>query len=171
LIYTIEFFPQEGKYHYDGHRFCGISLSPQESKKYNNICPNCGRLLTIGVLNRVESLADRPEGFKPENTIPFKSLVPLDEIIADALGVLSGTKQVEEEYQNLIKKFGNEFRVLIDVPQKDLEVATLPEITEGIIRVREGRVFIEPGYDGVYGKIRIFSKGEQKMVSRQKTLF
>jgi len=171
LAYTIEFFPQEGKYHYDGHRVCGISLSPQESKKSGNICPSCGRPLTIGVLNRVEELADRPEGFKPENATPFKSLVPLDEIIADALGVLSGTKQVEEEYQNLIKKFGNEFRVLIDVPQKDLEVATLPEITEGIIRVREGRVFIEPGYDGVYGKIRIFSKGEQKMVSRQKTLF
>ena len=171
FLYTIEFFPEEGKYHYDGHRMCGISLSPAESKKYNNICPNCGRPLTIGVLNRVDSLADRPEGFKPENAIPFKSLVPLEEIIADVVGQGVGTIEVEKEYKNLIEKFGNEFSVLIDVPRQELEAVTLPEIAEGIIRVREKKVFIEPGYDGVYGKIRIFSKGEQKTLSRQGTLF
>jgi uncharacterized protein (TIGR00375 family) len=171
FLYTIEFYPQEGKYHYDGHRLCGISLSPAESKKYNNICPRCGRPLTIGVLHRVDSLADRPEGFKPENAIPFKSLIPLAEIIADALGQGVGTIEVEKEYQNLIEKFENEFNVLIDVPRQELEAVTLPEIAEGIIRVREGKVFIEPGYDGVYGKIRIFQKGEQKTVFRQKTLF
>ena len=171
LIYTIEFFPEEGKYHYDGHRNCGISLSPKESKKYNNICPVCGRPLTIGVLNRVEELADRPEGFKPENAIPFKSLVPLEEIIAEALGVQPGTQQVLKEYQNLIEKFGSEFKVLLEASRQELEAATLSEIAEGIIRVREGKVFIEPGYDGVYGKIRIFSKGEQKTLSQQGTLF
>jgi len=171
FLYTIEFFPEEGKYHYDGHRMCGISLSRAESKKYNNICPNCGRPLTIGVLNRVDSLADRPEGFKPENAIPFKSLVPLEEIIADVVGQGVGTIEVEKEYKNLIEKFGNEFSVLIDVPRQELEAVTLPEIAEGIIRVREKKVFIEPGYDGVYGKIRIFSKGEQKTLSRQGTLF
>jgi len=171
FLYTIEFFPEEGKYHYDGHRMCGISLSPAESKKYNNICPNCGRPLTIGVLNRIDSLADRPEGFKPENAIPFKSLVPLEEIIADAVGQGVGTIEVEKEYKNLIEKFGNEFSVLIDVPRQELEAVTLPEIAEGIIRVREGKVFIEPGYDGVYGKIRIFSKGEQKTLTKQGTLF
>ena len=171
FLYTIEFFPEEGKYHYDGHRMCGISLSPQESKRYNNICPNCGRPLTIGVLNRVEQLSDREEGFKPENVIPFKSLVPLTEIIADALGTLVGTKQGEEEYKNLIEKFGNEFEILIDVSRSELETVTLPEIAEGIIRVREGKIYIEPGYDGVYGKIRIFSKGEQKTLSKQGTLF
>ncbi|MDI6602586.1 MAG: hypothetical protein QME57_00500 [Patescibacteria group bacterium] len=171
FLYTIEFFPQEGKYHYDGHRLCGIRLSPQESKKSGNICPNCGRPLTIGVLNRVEELANRPEGFKPENAIPFKSLIPLEEIIADALGVMTGTRRVEEEYKNLIDKFGSEFNVLLDVSRSELEKATLSEIAEGIIRVREGKVYIEPGYDGVYGKIRIFSPGEQKTVSRQKTLF
>ncbi len=171
FLYTIEFFPQEGKYHYDGHRLCGISLSPQESKKSGNICPNCGKPLTIGVLNRVEELADRPDGFKPENAIPFKSLIPLEEIIADALGTMIGTKQVEEEYKNLIEKFDNEFNVLIDVSRSELEAVSLPEIAEGIMRVREGKVNIEPGYDGVYGKIRIFSKGEQRTVSRQKTLF
>jgi len=171
LIYTIEFFPEEGKYHYDGHRMCGISLSPAESKKYNNICPNCGRPLTIGVLNRVEQLADRPEGFKPENAIPFKSLVPLAEIIADTLGQGVGTIGVDKEYKNLIEKFGNEFSVLIDVPRPELEVVTSPEIAEGIIRVREGKVNITPGYDGVYGKIRIFSRGEQKTLSGQGILF
>ncbi|PJA02137.1 DNA helicase UvrD, partial [bacterium (Candidatus Gribaldobacteria) CG_4_10_14_0_2_um_filter_36_18] len=171
LTYTVEFYPQEGKYHYDGHRLCGISCSPAESKKYNNICPNCGRPLTIGVLNRVEQLADRPEGFKPENAIPFKSLIPLAEIISDALGQGVGTIGVNKEYENLIEKFGDEFSVLIDVPRQELEAVTLTEIAEGIVRVREGKVFIEPGYDGVYGKIRIFSRGEQKTVSRQKTLF
>jgi uncharacterized protein (TIGR00375 family) len=171
FLYTIEFFPQEGKYHYDGHRICGISLSPQASKKYGNICPNCGKPLTIGVLNRVEELADRPEGFKPANAISFKSLIPLEEIIADALGVLSKTKQVEKEYKNLIEKLGNEFEVLLNSSRQDLEKITLPEITEGIIRTREGKVFIEPGYDGVYGKIRIFSPGEQKNINKQGILF
>jgi len=171
FLCTIEFFPEEGKYHYDGHRMCGISLSPAESKKYNNICPNCGRPLTIGVLNRVEQLADRPEGFKPENAIPFKSLVPLAEIIADTLGQGVGTIGVDKEYKNLIEKFGNEFSVLIDVPRPELEVVTSPEIAEGIIRVREGKVNITPGYDGVYGKIRIFSRGEQKTLSGQGILF
>ncbi len=171
FLYTIEFFPQEGKYHYDGHRMCGISLAPKESKKYNNICPRCGKPLTIGVLNRVEELADRPEGYKPENAIPFKSLVPLPEIIAEALGVASTTKQVDKEYKSLISRFENEFKILLDAPREELETATLSEIVEGIIRVREGRVFVEPGYDGVYGKVRIFSKGEQKSLSKQKTLF
>jgi len=171
FLCTIEFYPEEGKYHYDGHRNCGISLSPKETKKYNGICPVCGKPLTIGVLNRVEQLADRPEGFVPENSIPFKSLIPLEEIIADALGQGVGTVEVEKEYKNLIEKFENEFNILINIPRSDLEAVTLPEIAEGIIRAREGKVFIEPGYDGVYGKIRIFQKGEQKSISKQGTLF
>lgn len=171
FLYTIEFFPQEGKYHYDGHRACDIRVSPQESKKYNNICPRCGRPLTIGVLNRVEELANRPEDFKPEGAIHFKSLIPLTEIIGDAMGTLSGAKRVESEYKNLIKNFGNEFKVLLDINHRDLEAVTFAEVAEGIIRAREGKVFIEPGYDGVYGKVRIFSKEEQKAPSKQSTLF
>ena len=116
-------------------------------------------------------MADRPEGFKPENAIPFKSLIPLAEIISDALGQGVGTIGVNKEYENLIEKFGDEFSVLIDVPRQELEAVTLTEIAEGIVRVREGKVFIEPGYDGVYGKIRIFSKREQKILSRQGILF
>ncbi|MCK4520701.1 DNA helicase UvrD [Candidatus Parcubacteria bacterium] len=171
FLYTIEFYPEEGKYHYDGHRTCEISLSPLESKKYNNICPNCGKPLTIGVLNRVEELADKPEGFKPEGVVPFKSMVLLEEIIAESLGQNTGTKRVVAEYKNLIEKFGQEFKILLDIPKTDLQSATLPEITEGIIRVRQGRVDVEPGYDGVFGKVRIFSKAERKKSPNQKTLF
>jgi len=172
FLYTIEFFPEEGKYHFDGHRNCQIRLSPQETKKYNGICPVCGKPLTVGVLNRVEELADRKEGFIPERAIPFKSLVPLEEIIADALGCSTGTKGVEKEYKNLIEKLGSEFNILLEVLPKSLQTATLPEISEAIIRVREGKVVKEPGYDGVYGKIKIFSSGERKKDSfKQKTLF
>ncbi|MBI2624840.1 MAG: DNA helicase UvrD [Candidatus Nealsonbacteria bacterium] len=170
FLYTIEFFPEEGKYHYDGHRLCNISLKPEDSKKYNNLCPVCGKHLTIGVLNRVEELADRPDGFKPEGAIPQKSLIPLSEIIADVLGVTPGTKQVDKEYKNLIEKLGTELNILLDITEGDLASATLPEIAEGILRVRKREVFIEPGYDGVYGKIKIFSKEEQKKPIRQKTL-
>jgi len=171
FLYTIEFFPEEGKYHFDGHRACQIRLSPQETKKYNGICPVCGKPLTIGVLSRIEELADQPEGFVPENHIPFKSLVPLDEIIADVLSQGVSTKAVEQEYKNLIEKFGSEFNVLLDVSRKDLATATQPEIVEAIVRVREGKVIREPGYDGVYGKIKIFSTEEKKEIISQKTLF
>jgi uncharacterized protein (TIGR00375 family) len=171
FLYTIEFFPEEGKYHYDGHRNCEVSLSPQESKKYNNICPVCGKPLTIGVLNRVEELANREEGFEPKGAIPFKSLVPLEEIIAESLGVNTGTKQVMTEYKNLIEKFASEFNILLDTKREELESAAPSEIVEGIIRVRKGKVHITPGFDGVFGKINIFSKGEQKALSKQGTLF
>jgi len=171
FLYTIEFFPEEGKYHYDGHRVCNISLSPQESRKYNGICPNCGKPLTLGVLNRVEELADRPIGRKPEGAIPFKSLIPLEEIIADVLSQGVGTKAVAKEYYNLIESFKSEFEVLLNASEQDLKSATLAEISEGIIRVREGKISLIPGYDGVYGRIKIFSKREQKELSDQKTLF
>lgn len=170
FLYTIEFFPEEGKYHYDGHRACGITLSPAESKKYNNICPTCGRPLTIGVMNRVESLADRKQGSGMNGAIPFRSLVPLEEIIAESLGVGVASKQVVAEYKNIIKKLGSEFNILLEASKQDLINATSPEIAEGITRVREGRVSISPGYDGVYGKVSIFAEGEQKKISKQGTL-
>ncbi|OGZ19014.1 MAG: DNA helicase UvrD [Candidatus Nealsonbacteria bacterium RBG_13_42_11] len=171
LIYTIEFYPEEGKYHFDGHRLCGIKLSPRETKKYNGICPVCGKLLTIGVLNRIEQLADREEGFQPEGAIPFKNLVPLEEIIADIVGQGVGTKEVDKEYKNLIEKFGSEFNIILEASGEELKKATRPEIAEGIIRVREGKVFKQAGYDGVYGKIKIFGQEEEKKPSKQETLF
>ena len=171
FLYTIEFFPEEGNYHYDGHRLCNLSLSPKESKKYNNICPVCKKPLIIGVLNRVEELADRPEGFVPKNAIPFKSLIPLEEIIAESLGVSVAAKDVGKYYNSLIQNLGNEFYILLDAGRKDIEKISLPEIAEGITRVREGKVKIEPGYDGVYGKIKIFDKIEKNKKPPQNTLF
>jgi len=171
FLYTIEFFPEEGKYHLDGHRLCDIRLSPQESKKYNNICPVCGKPLTIGVLNRVEQLADRPDGVIPKNAIPFKNVIPLGEIIGDALGVLPGARRVKEEYDRLLVKFGSEFEILLNASCQDLKEATLPEIAEGIIRAREGKISVDPGYDGVYGKIKIFSGSDKKKAPKQNTLF
>ncbi len=167
FLYTIEFFPEEGKYHYDGHKDCNLRLSPKESKKYNNICPICAKPLVIGVLNRVEKLADRPENFAPENAIPFKSLIPLQEIIAESLGVTVASKQVDKFYNNLTKNLGSEFEILLESERINLEKYSLPEIAEGIIRVRDGKVNIEPGYDGVFGKIKIFSHSPLN----QKTLF
>jgi len=170
FLYTVEFFPEEGKYHYDGHRDCKVSLKPEESKQHNNICPKCGKPLTIGVLNRVAELADREEGVKPDGAIPFKSLIPLEEIIADAFGIGVASKRVRAEYEKLIEAVGSEFQVLLDADSSVLSNATLPEIAEGIIRVREGKVSIEPGFDGEYGKIKIFREGEQENLTSQKTL-
>ena len=171
LAYTIEFYPQEGKYYYDGHRKCNVSLSPQESKKYNNICPVCGRPLTIGVLNRVEQLADKPVGYMEDNAIPFKSLVPLKVIISEVFGKGKETKQVDKEYKKLITQFGSELNILLNVDQDALQESTVPLIAEGIIRIREGKVRIEPGYDGFYGKVSVFSKGTERNLPKQGILF
>jgi PHP family Zn ribbon phosphoesterase len=168
FLYTIEFFPEEGKYHYDGHRLCKVSMSPEQRKKVKGICPECGRKLTVGVLSRVDELADRKEGFVPPGAIPYKSLVPLKEIIAEAVGVGTQTKSVDEQYQILIQKFSNEFNILLDVSLEELNKFTLPKIAEGIKRVRDGKLIIEPGYDGEFGKVRIFQEGEKETVSQDK---
>jgi len=162
FLFTIEFYPEEGKYHYDGHRSCDVRLKPRESIKMGNICPVCGRPLTVGVLHRVEELADRPEGFVPEGAIPYRNLVPLEEIIAEALGTGVETKSVKAEYEKLTRAFENELNVLLDVERVELEKVTAPRIAEGIIRAREGKLKIVPGYDGVYGIIKIFEEEPEK---------
>jgi len=172
FLFTIEFFPEEGKYHYDGHKNCGVSYSPKQTEKYGGTCPVCGKKLTIGVLHRVEELADRPENFKPKGAVPYKSLIPLQEIIAEAINVGVKTKTAKKEYDKLINLFENELNVLLFVGKQELVKATLPKIAQGIIRVRKGNVSITPGYDGVYGKIKIFNKEEtEKPFSGQNTLF
>ncbi len=171
FLATIEFFPQEGKYHWDGHRNCEVSLSPSQTRENNYCCPKCGRRLTIGVMHRIEDLSDREQGFVPEGSIPFYSLVPLAEIIAEAKGVGKKTVTVENEYYRLVQGLGGEFNILLDASRDDLIKLTTEKVTDGILRVREGKVDIRPGYDGVYGEVKIFSPGQDKETERQLSLF
>ncbi len=160
FLFTIEFFPEEGKYHFDGHRNCGVIFSPKQTRSHKYICPKCNKKLTIGVMHRVEELSDRPEGYIPKNAIPSIHIIPLEEIIAEATGYNVGTKAVEMEYERLIERGGSEFKILLDLSPEELISFVPPRILEGIIRMRQGKVSIVPGHDGVYGKISIFPKGE-----------
>jgi uncharacterized protein (TIGR00375 family) len=171
--FTIEFFPEEGKYHYDGHRAHKVVYSPEETKKRNKICHVCGRPVTVGVMNRVDELADRLEGYRPEKFIPYKSLVPLEEITAEVLEQNTGTKAVLTEYENLIEKIGSEFKVLLDAEFEEIKSVSSLAMAEAIKRVREGKLKVEPGYDGEFGKIKIFGEEEKKELdsSEQKSLF
>lgn len=171
FLYTIEFFPEEGKYHYDGHRNCNQRLNPQETMKQKGICPACGRSLTKGVLSRVGELADRPYGFVPENAIGYKSLVSLDEIIAEVKGVGKKSKTVEKEYLNSIYNCGPEFNILVKMPLGELFSRFPEKIADGIRRVREKKLKVIPGYDGEYGIIKIFGEEENKVEDQQLTLF
>jgi uncharacterized protein (TIGR00375 family) len=171
FLFTLEFFPEEGKYHFDGHRNCGILFSPEESIKNQNICPVCHKKLTLGVMNRVEKLADRKDGFVPENSIPYKSLIPLDEIIAESLGLGVGTKGVEDVYEKLISSLGPELFILMDASLDEITRVSSPKVSEGIKRVREGKVSITPGFDGEYGKVKIFEEGEKVESEKQIELF
>ncbi len=170
FLFTIEFYPEERKYHYDGHRSCGIRFHPKETRKTHGICPVCGRPLTVGVLHRVEKLADRPEGFVPPNAIPYKNLIPLKEIIAQDLGQGVDTKGVLYEYQKGIRRFGNELEILLNVPEEDLKQVFRPRTVEGILKARRGEVRVEPGYDGVYGKILVVDE-QNREEPQQGTLF
>jgi uncharacterized protein (TIGR00375 family) len=160
LLFTVEFFPEEGKYHYDGHRNCNVHFTPQESREHHDICPVCGKQLTVGVMHRVEELADRPEGFVPQKAIPDIHLIPLEEIIAEAQGQGVGTKGVDKEYMRMVEQGGSEFAILIDLPSEEIKRIASPKVYEGIMRVRKGELKIVPGYDGVYGQISIFPKEE-----------
>ena len=162
FLYTIEFFPEEGKYHYDGHRLCGLRWSPEETRDHKGKCTVCGKPVTIGVLNRVEKLADREEGFKPDNSIPFKNLIPLEEIIADAKGVSKGSVGVERDYHSYLAKFGTEFDILMRASKGDLLKGLPPKVVDGVLKVREGKVNLKAGFDGEYGTISIFGEDEAK---------
>lgn len=157
MLATIEFFPQEGKYHYDGHRACNVRLTPKQSAEAKNRCPVCGRPLTLGVENRVEELADRPEGFKPENAIPYHSIIPLAEIVAEAKGMGKDSQAVTQVYDRITEAAGGEFRALLWATEDELVKAAGDAIAQGIARMRKGRIKVEEGYDGVFGKISVFS--------------
>ncbi|MBI3859701.1 MAG: DNA helicase UvrD [Thaumarchaeota archaeon] len=157
FLYTIEVDPAYGKYHFTGHKKCGTSFSPGDAEKLGNKCPNCGRKLTIGVLQRVEELADREEGAVPQGSIPFRTLLPLYEIISFATGVNRlYAKAVLEEQDKLIRDFGNEFAVLLDAPESELSGHTKAPVARAIVTAREGGLSFTPGYDGVYGVPKMF---------------
>jgi len=152
---TVEYFPEEGKYHYDGHRNCKICFSPEETKKNNYICPVCGRKVTVGVMHRVEELADRKAGEKPQKYVPFKKIVPLDQIISCVLNKEVSSQIVQKTYFDIINKFGPEFYILIEADEKEFEEKIDIKIFEGIKKVKKGDVNIKPGYDGEFGKVEI----------------
>ena len=167
ILFTIEFFPEEGKYHYDGHRQCGVVFAPSQTRASQYLCPHCHKKLTVGVMHRVEELSDRPEGFIPKNAIPSIHLIPLEEIIAEAMGFRMGTKSVESEYERLVEKGGSEFHILLEATPDELKTYVPERILEGVLRMRQGKVSILPGHDGVYGKINLFPERKEGEESKE----
>ncbi len=165
FLYTIEFFPQEGKYHFDGHRNCGIRLSPEETMQKGKLCPLCLKPLTIGVMHRISKLADRKPEEVPDKFIPYKNLIPLEEIIADAFKVGVQSQQVRNEYLSLVNKCGGEIQILLDLSPEFIREHFNAAIGERILAVREGKVSIKEGYDGVYGeiKVQVEQKNEEQL--------
>jgi len=167
--FTIETNPAYGKYHWTGHRNCKVALSPQEAIKFGNRCPVCRKRLTKGVEQRVEELADRPVGFKPAGAIGYVHLLPLSEIIVTVLGVsYPSVQKVWDVYNTLTAKFGSEYAVLIDASQEEMSKIVNPQIAEAVTRVREGKVDVVPGYDGVYGQLLIFPEQKETVPKREK---
>ena len=155
---TVEFFPEEGKYHFDGHRKCGVSLSPVEAERLGGICPVCGKKLTMGVDHRVEQLADRAEGFVKKDGKKYESLVPLPEVISACMGYSTASKKVQGCFEQMIQTLGTEFDILRNVPSEDIKSCAGERIAEGIENVRTENVKRIPGYDGEYGKIELFDE-------------
>lgn len=161
FLYTIEFFPEEGKYHLDGHADCKFSCLPPQTKKLKGLCPKCGKKLLVGVLSRVEELGDREHGTTPKGAIPFKSVIPLEEVIAETIGVGTGSKKVMAMYMHMTDRVP-EFRILLDLSKQEITELGNQEIAEAVIRVRNGHVQIDGGYDGIFGKVHIYTDKEMK---------
>ncbi|MCB9798445.1 DNA helicase UvrD [Candidatus Nomurabacteria bacterium] len=168
FLYTIEFYPEEGKYHCDGHRDCGFWCEPEQTKRLKGICPKCKKKLVVGVLNRVQELASRPHGSANQfERIPFKSIVPLPEIISDTIQVGVSSKAVKKIYDGLIEKMGSEFSVLIHGDVKEIEKYSSKEVANAIQKVREGDIYIQPGYDGEFGVVKVFQSAQQRGRAKQ----
>lgn len=168
---TVEFFPEEGKYHYDGHRNCEICLKPADTEAISGICPVCGGRITVGVLHRVEALADRGEGFIPPAAKHFESLVPLREVIAASIGFTPASKKVQADYERMLQTLGPELFILREAQPDEIEREAGPLVAEGIRRLRAGKVEVRPGYDGEYGKVKILEQDEIDRLSGQLYFF
>ncbi len=168
---TIEFFPEEGKYHLDGHRKCGVRMTPEETAGSTGLCPACGKQVTVGVLNRVHELADRKDGSTRPDARGFRSVVPLDEIASECMGRGRAGLAVRAAIQDMVSALGPELRMLLDCPLEDIEHATSPLMAEAVRRMRAGETRREAGYDGEYGVIRLFDEGEIGKFKGQEALF
>ena len=168
---TFEFYPEEGKYHLDGHRKCNVRLWPQKTLKRGGICPKCKKPLTLGVLYRVEELADRPKGLKPRNCHPYYSIIPLTEVLSEILMVGPGSKKVRKNLNELLEKYGPEFKILHCLESQILDDSGIPLLGEAIRRMRSGKIELSPGYDGEFGKIKMFRPSERAILLGQKSLF
>lgn len=172
FLYTVEFFPEEGKYHYDGHRKCKVVLSPKETIQNNYLCPTCGRKLTIGVMHRVEELADRDHEAPFPQRIPYRNLIPLNEVIGQAVEKSADCKSVRDLYFRFIHEFGNEHTILTETVIEDLQRLAPERVASGIDRMRRGKVNIIPGHDGEFGRISLFNgESEEQEEEGQMTLF
>lgn len=172
LVGTIEFFPQEGKYHSDGHRTCGVRFTPEQTKQHNGLCPKCGKSLVVGVDYRVEELASRPNDYVSSHPKQVEYIVPLPEIVAELKQVKSvSSVTVQQECQKIYDRLGNEFDVLRSVPTRHIRDAGFELLAEGIERMRKQEIFIESGYDGIFGTISVFKDvDDMKRAGRQTTL-
>ncbi|MFQ5709633.1 MAG: UvrD-helicase domain-containing protein, partial [bacterium] len=168
---TVEFFPEEGKYHYDGHRKCAVCWDPKTTLEHDGVCSECGKPVVVGVMHRVEMLADREEGGKPVRTHPFQSLVPLPEVLSEVLGVGVNSKKVQAQYEWLLSKLGPELRILQDLPLEEIAHTSSALLAEALRRMRSGEVHTEAGYDGEYGVIRLFEPAEREEFQRQLRFF
>lgn len=168
---TVDLFPQEGKYHYDGHRKCGVCWDPLQTLKHNEICSKCGKKITVGVMNRVAQLSDREDINQRPNRLPFISIIPLKEILGEMMSVGPASKRVDAEYFSLIRRFGPELYILLDMPMEDLRQAGKEHLAEAIHRMRERRVLIQEGYDGEYGVVKVFKANEHFEPRSQHALF
>ena len=167
---TLDMFPHQGKYHYDGHRKCNICLNPATTRQIDGICPECGRQVTYGVLNRVQELATREEGYVPENRHGFKSIVPLNDILAEIFEVGPKTKKVAGYYKRAIEALGPELGILLDKTLEEIDTAWVPLLSDAILKMRTGDIKIDPGYDGEYGKVNLFSRQEKERLKGEKNL-
>ncbi len=165
IKYTIEFFPEEGKYHFDGHRACNVSMSPYDARKLNNICPECGKQMTLGVYHRITDLADRKPGEKPEKTAGVKYIVPIAEILSQIHGVGPQSKKIQEETNSIVGYFGSELGVLLDAPLEQIEKRAGIELKTAIDKMRIGEVEKIPGFDGVFGQIKVPFKPKAEIIA------
>lgn len=168
---TYEFFPEEGKYHMDGHRKCGVCLDPEETMKLDGICPECGKKLTVGVLHRVVELADRKKSKQPDDAPGFSYLIPLPEIVSEIQGVGVNSKKVKAGYREIIERLGSEFSILREIPLEEIQTACGPVVSEALKRMRASEISPRSGFDGEFGVIRVFNDGELERLAGQAELF